>query len=370
MSILVFTGTVGSSVTLCAAAAALARARQGQRALLFSLGPSHGLSALFEAPISNIPQQVAPNLDALELDALAELGASWEQGRASFPPQLTRVSADELPVVSGVDALFGLLRLRELAPRYEAVIVDGGAHDGLVRALALPDSLRWLIRLLFGLSRGPGRDPASVGRAIVPGSLMPLTVVESVQDLRVAAEQTRLLLTSAIGAAAHYVLEPEPAALAAARQAIPALHLHDLAVTALLAGPLLPEASADQLIARQAARQRQVIGEARGIWGDSLVRTFEHVGPAPAELATIGTQIDAAPVALTPPVASTYEGAPALVIDMPGLSKGALKLALSGDELIVRVGPYRRHVLLPDGLRGRTDIRATREGDRLLVRAR
>ena len=40
------------------------------------------------------------------------------------------------------------------------------------------------------------------------------------------------------------------------------------------------------------------------------------------------------------------------------------------DELIVRVGPYRRHILLPDSLRGTSAIRATREGEHLVVRRR
>jgi hypothetical protein len=47
-----------------------------------------------------------------------------------------------------------------------------------------------------------------------------------------------------------------------------------------------------------------------------------------------------------------------------------LGLTLSGDELIVRIGPYRRHILLPDGLRGTQSIRATREGDLLIIRRR
>ena len=69
------------------------------------------------------------------------------------------------------------------------------------------------------------------------------------------------------------------------------------------------------------------------------------------------------------PILEEYEGAPAVVIELPGMPKNALQITLSGDELIVRVGPYRRHILLPEGLRG-ASIKATREGDRVVVRRR
>jgi arsenite-transporting ATPase len=71
-----------------------------------------------------------------------------------------------------------------------------------------------------------------------------------------------------------------------------------------------------------------------------------------------------------PPIAFQHGGEPAVAIELPGLPRGAVHLTLSGDELIVQIGPYRRHVLLPDGLRGVTGIKAMREGDVLIVRRR
>jgi arsenite/tail-anchored protein-transporting ATPase len=69
------------------------------------------------------------------------------------------------------------------------------------------------------------------------------------------------------------------------------------------------------------------------------------------------------------PIAEAWQGAPAIAIELPGLPKNALQLTLSGDELIVRIGAYRRHILLPEGLRGGA-IKATREGEYLIVRKR
>src|SRR4051794_29033208 len=151
--ILVYTGNAGPGIAIAAAATALHTAEQEHKTLLLSLGGAPSLGALLGVPISGVPSEVAPHLDALAIDPLADLAATWDQGRASMPAQLAQVGGDELPLLPGLEAFFGLLRLRDLAPHYERVVVDAGPHDLLLRALALPDSLRWGVRLLFGLDR-------------------------------------------------------------------------------------------------------------------------------------------------------------------------------------------------------------------------
>lgn len=95
----------------------------------------------------------------------------------------------------------------------------------------------------------------------------------------------------------------------------------------------------------------------------------------PAELAALGARIYAGSsplpqTPLPPPVRLSGPPDPMVAMDVPGLPRETLGLTLSGDELIVRAGIYRRHILLPDGLRGVTAIRAARQGETLIVRPR
>lgn len=374
--ILVYTGNAGPGIAIAAAATALHTAERGHKTLLLSLGSAHSLGALLGLPISGAPSVIAPQLDALALDPLAELAATWDQGRTSMPAQLAQVSGDELPLLPGLEAFFGLLRLRDLAPQYDRVVVDAGPHDLLLRALALPDSLRWGVRLLFGLDRGPGRSSASVSRAILPTTFMPLDALDRIQETRVEAERLRTLLTTPGAAAAHYVLRPDIPALAEARLAIPALQLHGMTAAALIAGPLLPDDASDERIAALAEQQAELVAEARTLWPTRPVLRFTlpAAGSGLAVLHQTARQLgepqpsDETP--LTPALVEQIDGAPALAFDLPGMPKNALGLTLSGDELIVQIGPYRRHILLPEALRGSSEIKATREGDRLIVRRR
>jgi arsenite/tail-anchored protein-transporting ATPase len=374
--ILVYTGNAGPGIAIAAAATALHSAERGQNTLLLSLGSAASLGALLGVPVSGAPTEVAPQLAALAIDPLADLAATWDQGRATMPAQLAQVGGDELPLVPGLEAFFGLLRLRDLAPNYDRVVVDAGAHDLLLRALALPDSMRWGVRVLFGLDRGPGRSSASVARAILPTTFMPLDVLDRVQETRVDAERLRTLLTTPGSASAHYVLRPDLPALTEARLAIPALQLHGLTAAALIAGPLLPDAASDERIAALAEQQAAISAEAHTLWPTRpLLRfTLPAAGSGLAVLHETARQLNepqpSDETALTPALVEQIDGTPALAFDLPGMPKNALHLTLSGDELIVQIGPYRRHILLPVELRGSSAIKATREGERLIVRRR
>jgi hypothetical protein len=181
---------------------------------------------------------------------------------------------------------------------------------------------------------------------LVPTSFLPSDALNNVQDLRLEAERLRALLTGPHNRAgavssARYVLRPDRLALEEARLAIPALQLHGLAVPAIVAGMLLSFTLPD---------------------GDFGMASLDTTG------AQLGAGDRVAPMAA--PIAEEWDGAPALAIELPGLPKHALQLTLSGDELIVRVGPYHRHILLPERMRGVKNIKATREGERLIVRRR
>lgn len=378
MRTVICTGNGGIGSGLLAAATASTAARAGKRTLLASIGPSHSLGALFGVTLGNSPQELAPGLDVWALDAPAELSRLMEQVRPRLTGVLASLSSDELPLIVGSDFFLALECLRAAeAAGYRLVVVDAGPHDMLLRVLALPDSFRWFVRLLFGLDRGPGQSNASLARALLPTSLLPTEWTGQVQETRARLERLRETVTTPSRATVRYALQPDPAGLDEARLAVPALQLHGLAVDALVAGPLLPADVSDGRLAAMAAQQQALIGQAERIWnGHPVLRLPLLTTPAnPATFAAMGLSLygslppdDVAPCPA--PIAYQSGPEPTLAIRLPGVPREALHLTLSGDELIVRIGPYRRHILLPDGMRGRGAIRASREAEQLLVRLR
>jgi arsenite-transporting ATPase len=355
-STIIFTGSPGAGVAVAACAAAIGAAAT-RRTLLLSFGSAAGLGAMLGVELGPAPVRVMPGLDVLAPDPAVELAESWEAIRTQLPSDAARIAADELPLLPGASTLFALQRLSLLRESYDHIVVDAGSHDTLLLALGLPDSVRWLTRLLLGLDRGIGQSRVSVAQALLPSGLLPSGFVNGVQDTRVQIERARSELITPSTTCACYVIRPDAYAVAEARLAVPALQLYGLAVGSIAIGPLdesgtMPDEAAMLWPTR--------------LWVPFTTPTMEGL----AGLAGISPELAACtPDELPPsPIRETYKGEPALVIELLGLPKGALGLTLSSDELIVRVGPYRRHVLLSDTLRTTSGIRATREGDLLVVR--
>jgi anion-transporting ArsA/GET3 family ATPase len=361
---------------MVAAATASVVAQSGRKTLLASVGPSHSLRGLLGVELTSEPHAIAPALEMLGVDAAANVSEIMDRLRPRLPAALAQLSSDELPLIPGIDFFLCLEILRQSAAKYEMVVIDAGPHDALLRVLPLPDSLRWLTRILFGLDRGPGKNSASVNRAMLPTSLLPPEWINQIQEARMHVEEARDYATASHRTTVRYVLRPDAAALAEARLAVPAFHLHGLAVDALVVGPLLPADTPDTRLKEVAARQQAVTGEAERIWSELPVLRLpqthaDNIGAFTAlgQSIYLGRRPDGTYDA-PPPVTCQQEGEPFLTINLPGIQRAALSLTMSGDELIVQTGPYRRHILLPAAMRGRGGIKASREGERLIVRLR
>src|SRR5690242_16511908 len=136
--ITLFTGNAGPGTATVAAASALGSAAAGRRTLLLSVEPARSLQALLGGTLGAAPTTIAPACDVLAIDGLAELAELWEQGRRHLPAGSAPIAGDELPLLPGLELAFALLRLRELAPNYDAVMLDAGPHNLLLRMLAAP----------------------------------------------------------------------------------------------------------------------------------------------------------------------------------------------------------------------------------------
>lgn len=368
MQMLIFTGPSGITALAATATAAVA-AGHGIRVLLTSVGPSHPLATLVGIPIGGKPQPVGPGLDAWCLNPLEDLTRIW-----STLPHKTPITADELPLIPGADLFLAVANLRAMAGNYDLICVDAGPPDMLLRALGVPDSFRWTVRLFLGLDRGPGRSSASVSRALVPVGMLPFPLewTSNLQEARVRLEQLRDETVAPSRARVRYVLRADRAGLEESRVTLPALQLFGLAVEAIIVGPLLPYTDGLTPIVRE---QEQVIDAVARIWpGHPLLRLPVTATPGSlADLTGLGARIydrmsPLPEIPLLPPVRVSGPPEPSVAMDVPGLPRESLGLTLSGDELIVRAGIYRRHLLLPDGLRGTTAIKASRQGETLIVR--
>jgi arsenite-transporting ATPase len=172
----------------------------------------------------------------------------------------------------------------------------------------------------------------------------------------------RELLTDAERTSVRLVVNPERMVIAEAKRTYTYLSLFGYRVDAVVANRLLPEAVTDPWFDAWKVAQREhltVIDEGFAPLPVLRVELAQHELVGVERLRTFADAL----YGDDDPSGRLHEGASltnerrgaAMVmrLALPGASKDDLELAQHDDELLVRVGPYRRAIVLPDSLRRR-----------------
>lgn len=360
MRILIFSAYNQIYQSAAALATACHAARRGTRVLLASSGPAHLIGAMLGQSLGPRPLELEPNLAAIEVGPVDELSTRWDQIRPTFrsglAARLRDIGSDELPAFPGMEAVGALLvaeRARKTG-RFDLLVLDGPAPAALLNALTLPDALRWLTRLVFGLDRGAGRSRSSQEQAIVPAALIAPTAIAPLQDLRVVLEEQRASLEAVTGTRVRFVATADELRYPHLRAALTALGVYGLA--------------ADEIIVP--AEPAQVDLEIRHAFSSeaSPVRPHLRIGALPQapgivdDWALRGAALyrDGDVVSALPP--APHHDPRELRLAIPFLDPKALDVAVASEEVVLRLGQIRRHVLLPGLIEGGR-LRARVEGE-------
>ena len=173
------------------------------------------------------------------------------------------------------------------------------------------------------------------------------------------------------------MVNPERMVIAEARRTATYLSLYGYHVDAVVANRLLPDDVDDPWFARwKAAHAEHLAAIEDGFAPVPVLRVplqpTEQVGLAALRGFADALYDDEDPTArfgASDPlgVRRTADGDLVLEIGLPFTEHDDLELGRSGDELLVRVGPYRRGIVLPDALRRRAVAGARLRDGRLTV---
>jgi arsenite/tail-anchored protein-transporting ATPase len=256
-------GGVGKTTT--AAALATATAAAGERTLLVSTDPAHSTADLLRTDLGDTPTLVAPDLEAVEIDAEATARAHVERVRADahrlVGPEIRGTVDRHLDLAAqGAGTLESAVldRLAELlvdhAERYERVVVDTAPTGHTLRLLALPELLRgWVGGLVRQRERVRGLD-----RAIANLGGGDASRDDPVIDrLRARADRlTALRRRLHEDAVIHLVCLPERLPVEETVRAEGTLRDAGLTVGAIVVNQVLPETAEGTFVASRREQQR------------------------------------------------------------------------------------------------------------------
>jgi arsenite-transporting ATPase len=378
-----FTGKGGVGKTTTAAATALRCADSGRRTMVISTDPAHSLGDAFDVELGTHPVEIVEGLWGQQLDAQDRMEESWGEISAYLREifnwaGVDAIEAEELSVLPGLDEIFSLTDIKTYATagEWDVLVVDCAPTAETIRFLSLPDILSWYMERLFPLGRRVNR---AVGPMLKRVTTLPVAgdnVFNATQRFYERLDGVREILTDAATTSVRLVVNPERMVIAEARRTYTYLSLFGYRVDAVIANRLLPEEVNDPWFERW-----------RELHAEHLSTIEEGFAPLPVLRAALAAdelvgverlrEFAAVVYGELDPAASLHVGEPLkvfrrgsayhLTLQLPFTGHDDLEVGRRDDELLVRVGPYRRAIMLPDSLRRRMVTNATLRQGKLRV---
>ena len=375
MRILLFTGKGGVGKTTVAAATAVRAARDGHRTLVTSTDPAHSLADSFGVPMGNEVVPIGQNLWAEQIDAQARLEANYRDIQEHVISLLNwmgvdSVEAEELSVIPGMDEIFALTDMRRHIEggRYDLMVVDCAPTAETLRLLSLPEVMNWYIERIFPIQRGVVKTIRPVLTRVTSMPIPDDRIFDAVARLHRSLETVQKILVDDQNASVRLVVNPEKMVIAEARRTYTYLALFGYRVDAVIANRIIPDEVRDPYFAKW-----------KDIHAEHLTEIEESFAPVPIlrarlfEQELVGTELlermgeevygsqDATAILhRDQPIRVRKRGEwYVLTMHLPFATRGELDIHRKGDELYVRVGTYKRNLVLPHALQ-RLDIKQAR----------
>ena len=368
MRIIVHTGKGGVGKTSVSAATALRCAEIGLKTIVISTDTAHSLGDSLEMKIGPEPIQLYDNLWAQEVDARYSMDKYWWRIQNYLinvfkqREGLDDIVAEEITILPGLEEGAHLLWINQYfeTQEFDVLIVDAAPTAETLRLLSLPDASRWWFERTMNLMKGmTGRLLRPLAKPLFGTDLPEQEELDSVQRLFDTLSKVAGLLADPELSTMRLVMTPEKMVIKETQRTYTYLNLYGYPTDAVICNRIIqPELTDPNNTASKDSQRKNLdlIGEAFGglkvlkapmfnsdIGGlDDLRRLADALydGTNPSQIMTseVGTHT----------IEHDLEtGDYLLRIPLPFADKTDLDLYRSADELTVRVGPYRRNIVLP-----------------------
>jgi arsenite-transporting ATPase len=352
----------------------------GKRTLVLSLDVAHSLADIFDLDRELLdhhqgrPFKITENLWIQELDIQAEIERNWRRIHAYLSGLLNtagldEVLAEELAVLPGMEEISLLLYINQYVRRrrFDVILLDCAPTGESLRFISIPSTLDWYMKKIFRLER----TLVAVARPIVKRfSDVPLPDDGYFQAIEELCERLRgvdQVLCDPAVTTVRLVANPEKVVLKETQRAFMYFCLYKMSIDAVIMNRLLPPQVTDAYFADWKKGQRRYLRQAEAYFQPVPILTVDLFGEeivgygslkvlaeriyGPAD--PLARFITEAPYGLI-----KQDGSYRLRLKLPFVVKQDIELSKTSDELILRIGSYKRHILLPKQVAARTSVRA------------
>jgi arsenite-transporting ATPase len=383
MRVLLFTGKGGVGKTTVAAATAVRAAAAGHKTLVMSTDPAHSLADSFDAQIGEHATPVTENLWAEQIDAQSRLETNWREIQDYFVQLMSwagvdTIQAEELSVIPGLDEIFSLIDVKTHVEegKYDLLVVDCAPTAETLRLLSLPEIMNWYIERIFPVQRRLVRGVRPIVTKMTSLPIAGDRFFAAVERLHHNLDAVHRILTDEASSTVRLVVNPEKMVIAEARRTYTYLGLFGYRVDAVVVNRIIPEDVTDPYFGKWKdiqAEHLQTVTESFEPVPILTAKLFDREMVGVDLLEDMGREVYGDRRVLDVlfrdhPIRVRRRGRGyVLLMHLPFVSREDMDIHRRGEELYVRVGTYKRNLVLPHTLQ-RLEVRgANFVGDHLEI---
>lgn len=366
--ILIFTGKGGVGKTSVAAAHAVKSAKEGKKTIIVSTDMAHNLGDLFDMKIGREEVKVADNLYALEIDpdyicksefkhmmeAISKMISSFDKGEKEI---------DSFTMLPGMDELFSLLKIQQLYVNsdYERIVVDCAPTGETLALLKFPELLCWYMDKFFPIGKIAMRILSPFSKKLFQVQLPDGKAMNDIEKLYVKLIELQELLKNKEISSIRLVTIPEKMVIEETKRNYMYMNLYNYNVDGIFVNRILPTQIDNPFFKEWIQIQKEYLEEIKTSfdripiyyipWYDTDLLGIDSVNRICEDAFKESKDLFAIKVNLEGETYEQTENGYVLKLYLPHVERNQIDVRLSGSDVIVKIGNYKRNIPMPNALR-------------------
>jgi arsenite-transporting ATPase len=387
--IIFFAGKGGVGKTSVSAATGIKAAEMGHKTVVMSLDVAHSLADIFDLDKDLLdknkgePVAINENLFIQELDIQEEIQRYWGDihkylSSILYTTGLDEVLAEELAVLPGMEEISLLLYINKYVREkaFDVILLDCAPTGESLRFISIPTTLEWYMNKVFKLERTVVKYVRPIAKRVYDVPLPGDDYFQAIEDLFGKLRGVDQILVNPEITTVRLVTNPEKVVLKETQRAFMYFCLYKMSIDAIIMNRMLPENITDAYFKDWIKGQQDHYEEAKDFFSPVPIFpvdlfTGEVIGYS--DLKKLADQIYRG----TNPLERFFKDEPyrlikqngnyQLRLKLPFISKKDLELNKLHEELVIRIGGFKRHIMLPRQVASLNTVTAKLEGEYLNV---
>ncbi len=390
--IIFFAGKGGVGKTTVSSATGIKSASLGYRTIIISLDIAHSLSDIFDLEKGLLDQnrgkpfQVEENLWIQEIDISEEIERNWGQihrylTRLLNTTGLDEVLAEEFAILPGMEEVSLLLYINKYVKEslFDVIILDCAPTGESIRFISIPTTLEWYMKKIFKMERAIARYAGGVLKRLYDVPIPDQEYFDSIERLFNRLKGINEILLNRTITSVRLITNPEKVVIKETQRALMYFYLYHMNIDCIIINKIIPDISLSNT---------EFFKDWLRVQDGYIKRVQEFFNPIPIfyldlmksealgydRLRELADRL----YGDRDPLEHFYRGDPyslkkedhcyILRLTLPFVEKEDIELNRIEDELVVRIGAFKRHIPLPRQVFSAKDITAKWREDHLEIR--